>query len=259
MKRSDLICENGVINNKQNEKFVHNFSLYRTNCSEYIIDKNTSERLGKSEGRYVTIFCGEGDYGECFKKILSSFIPTGKSLVAGLGNKKICSDSLGAKCLDYIPATAHLSSVPAFNELKMREVFVMEAGVTGKTGFESTEHIRRVAQMTEADFIIAIDCLVCSETSRLCRTIQITDSGIALGAGVGNNRLELNYKTAGRKVIAVGVPTVIDFDEKNSDFMVTPRNIDVIIDDFSRIIGRGISRVLNPTLSEEEISSLIIM
>lgn len=258
MKRSDLICENGVINAKNGTKIVHNFSINRTKCCEINVDKCTSEQLGKPEGRYVTIYCGEEDCGECFTEILKSFIPNGKALVAGLGNERICSDSLGAKVLRYIPATAHLALTEAFQELKLREISVIGTSVTGKTGIESTEQIRWLAEKSNADFIVAIDCLACSETDRLCRTIQITDTGIAPGAGVGNNRKRLNEITAGRKVIAVGVPTVIDFDGGGEKFMVTPRNIDVIVDEFSEIIGKGISRALNPSLSYEEISALII-
>lgn len=258
MKRSDLICENGVINAKERGNFVHDFTLFRTKCTEVNIDKKASERLGKPVGRYVTIFCDEGEYAECFTKILSDFTPAGKALVVGLGNERICSDSLGAKTLRFIPATAHLSSADAFHELGIREVFVIEPGVTGKTGLESTEQIRCIAEASGADFIIAVDSLACSETERLCRTIQITDSGIAPGAGVGNSRKALNKQTAGISVIAIGVPTVIDFSGTSEPLMVTPRSIDVIIDEFSEIIGTGISHALNPSLSAEEISSLII-
>ncbi len=258
MKRSDLICENGVINDKECVNFVHNFTLCRTNCTEIIVDKTNSELLGKSIGRYITIFCGHGDYGECFRRIIADFIPEGKALIAGLGNERICSDSLGAKSLRYIPATAHLSVLDAFDELGMRQVTVIEPGVTGKTGIESSEQIQCIAEKANADFIIAIDCLACSETDRLCSTIQITDSGISPGAGVNNNRQELNFRTTGKKVIAIGVPTVIDYENDSSRLMVTPRNIDTIIDEFSKIIGMGISRALNPSLSVAEIEGLII-
>ena len=258
MKRSDLICENGVINDKQKGNFVHNFTLYRTNCAEMIIDKSLSEKTGKPVGRYVTIFCDEGDFRKCFIELLSSFLLKGTVLVAGLGNERICSDSLGAASLRYIPATAHLSPHEAFKELSMRAVYVIEPGVMGKTGIESTAQIKCISDKVKPDLIIAIDSLACSDTDRLCRTIQITDAGIAPGAGVGNNRRALDYDSVGVKVIAVGVPTVIDYDE-NSGFMVTPRNIDTIIDEFSAVIGKGISSALNPTLSAEELLALTLL
>lgn len=258
MKRSDLICENGVINDKKSKKIVHKFNLHRTLCEEIIVDKKLSEATGKSEGRYVTIYCDTGDYSKCFSEIISDFIVGGSVLVAGLGNERVCSDSLGAKSLRYIPATAHLSAIQAFDELKLRQVFVIETSVTGKTGIESAEQIKCIAEKADVDFIIVIDSLSCSDTERLCRTIQITDTGIAPGAGVGNSRKELNRSATGKKVIAVGVPTVIDYEDGSGTLMVTPRNIDVLIDEYSKVIGYGISKALNPSLSIDEINALII-
>ena len=259
MKRSDLICENGVINDKNNSFFVHKFHVERTLCDEIYIDDSMSCKLGKPVGRYITIYCNNGNYGECFAKIMADFIADGSVLVVGLGNEKICSDSLGSKTVTFIPATAHLSSSSAFAELNLRKTYVIKPGVTGKTGIESAEQIRCIAQETNVDSIIVIDSLACSDTNRLCRTIQITDSGISPGAGVGNSRKELSKNTTGRKVIAIGIPTVIDFDSEEDNLMVTPRNIDVIIDEFAEIIGYGISRALNPGLSKEEINALLLL
>ena len=258
MKRSDLICENGVINNKEYSGFVHNGTLYRTKFSEIIIDSKTSELYGKAEGRYITVFCNNINYSECLCELLESFIEGKRILVAGLGNERICSDSLGAKTLRFIPATAHLAFSDAFKELNMREVYVIETSVTGKTGMESIDQIGCIAEKVNADMVIVIDSLACSETERLCNTIQITDAGISPGSGVGNDRKEISRKTLGRKIVAIGVPTVIDYKTENSSFMVTPRNIDIIINEFSKKIGKCISRVLNPSLSDDEISSLII-
>lgn len=258
MKRSDLICENGVINDKNESDFVHKFYHNRTLCEEIIIDKTISAKLGKPVGRYITIYCDNGDYRECFRKVISDFIESGSVLIAGLGNEKICSDSLGAKTLKFIPATAHLSSIKAFDELNLRKIFVIETGVTGKTGMESAEQIKCIAENADVDFIIVIDSLACSDTARLCRTIQITDSGISPGAGVGNSRKELSVATTGKKVIAIGVPTVIDYEAETENLMVTPRNIDIIVEEFAEIIGYGISFALNPYLSKEEINALLL-
>lgn len=258
MKRSDLICENGVINDKSNHKIVHKFKCCRTSCEEIVVDEVFSETIGKNEGRYITIYCDTGDYSKCFEEIISEFIGEGNVLVAGLGNERVCSDSLGAKSLRYIPATAHLSSLDSFRELNLRKIFVIETSVTGKTGIESAEQIKCIAENSEADLIIVIDSLACSDTERLCRTIQITDSGISPGSGVGNSRKELTAAETGRKVIAIGVPTVIDYEDSNGTLMVTPRNIDILIDEFARVIGYGISKALNPSLSLEEINALII-
>lgn len=258
MKRSDLICENGVINDKKASDFVHKFYIDRTYCEEIVIDKFLSEKIGKPIGRYVTIFCDSGNYSSCFDNIMKKFVRKGNVLVAGLGNEKICSDSLGAKTIRYIPATAHLYPLKEFSELALRKVYVIETGVTGNTGIESAEQIKIIAEKTDVDFIIVIDSLACSDTSRLCRTIQITDAGISPGAGVGNSRKEFNENTIGKKVIAIGVPTVIDYETDAENLMVTPRNIDIIIDTFAEIIGGGISRILHSSLSEQEIKALLI-
>ncbi len=258
MKRSDLICENGVINDKKGSGIVHKFNCYRTLCEEILIDKYLSETTGKREGRYVTIYCDTGNYRECFTNILSGFITEGSILVAGLGNERICSDSLGAKTLRYIPATAHLSSVDSFAELGLRKVFVIETSVTGKTGIESAEQIKCISERMNVSQIIVVDSLACSDRGRLCRTIQITDSGISPGAGVGNSRKELSKSSTGKNVVAIGIPTVIDYDDDDETLMVTPRNIDVLVDEFSKVLGYGISKALNPSLSYEEIDALII-
>lgn len=258
MKRSDLICENGVINAKENKKIVHNFTLYRTNCTEIIIDKEQSKEFGIDCGRYVTICCDNEDYPKAFETIISDFLPNGKAFIAGLGNDRVSSDSLGPKTLRYVPATAHLTSINELRDFNMRAVYVIETSVTGKTGIESTEQITYLSEKVSADFIVVIDSLACSEPDKLCRTIQITDTGIAPGSGVGNDRKELNERTTGKKVIAIGVPTVMDYEKGEQRFMVTPRNIDVEIDIFSRNIGLCLSRALNPNLTDEEINALII-
>jgi len=258
MKRSDLICENGVINAKENTKIVHNFTLYRTNCTEIRVNEDQAKRSGLECGRYVTIYCDNENYPEALKAIISDFLPNGKAFVAGLGNERVCSDSLGPKTLRYVPATAHLTTIEQLKEIKMREVYVIGTSVTGKTGIESTEQVTWLSEKVGAEFIVVIDSLACSEPERLCRTIQITDTGIAPGSGVGNNRKALNERTTGKKVIAIGVPTVIDYENGMRNFMVTPRNIDAEIDEFSRNIGLSLSRALNPNLIDEEIRALII-
>lgn len=258
MKRSDLICENGVINAKENQKNVHNFTLYRTKCTEIIVDKEQSKNLGLACGRYVTIYCDNENYPKALRDIITDFLPNGKAFVAGIGNEKICSDSLGPKTLRFVPATAHLAEIEQLREFNMRKVYVIETSVTGKTGIESAKQITCLSEEVRADFIVVIDSLACSQTKKLCNVIQITDTGISPGAGVGNDRMELSEKTTGKRVIAIGVPTVIDYESNLSKFMVTPRNIDIIVDEYAKNIGLSLSKALNPTLTEEELNALII-
>lgn len=163
------------------------------------------------------------------------------------------------KCLRSVPATAHLAVHEDFAALGMRKVYVLETGVTGQTGMESARQVRLVAEGVDAAFVIAVDSLACSESERLCKTVQITDTGIEPGAGVGNSREAINEETVGRKVFAVGVPTVIDYEtDAGAPMMVTPRNIDRITDHYARSLGAAISRALNPRLSERELSALVL-
>ncbi len=259
MKRSDLICENGVINNREKHDFVQEYEIEGTKCTEITVDSSFEQRIKKAAGKYYTLFCGASDCEESIFRILTKLLPQeGSAMVVGLGNGKIAADSLGVKCLRYIPATAHLSGHEDFSVLGMREVYVLETGVTGQTGMESARQVQLLAQAVGAGFILAVDSLACAETERLCATVQITDTGIEPGAGVGNSRRALNEKTAGRKVFAVGVPTVIDYSGGGKTLMVTPRNIDRLTDGYARMIGKAVSRALNPSLSYEELSALLV-
>ncbi len=259
MKRSDLICENAVINAKAKDLFVHKKEINGTKTELVTINEEQSHRYGKASGSYYTLYIEGGDIKGSVSSVLRELIPEGKALVAGLGNSEIASDRLGSACLSYIPATAHLSAHRDFEALGLRETTVIGTGVTGKSGIESSDYIRYIAEGTDADFIIVIDSLACSSRERLCSTVQITDTGISPGSGVGNGRKRLDRTVCSVPVIAVGVPTVMDFtDDEGEKLMVTPRNIDLHVKKLSEIIGIGISMALNPCLSEEEIRKLII-
>ncbi|MCM1335712.1 MAG: GPR endopeptidase [Bacteroides sp.] len=260
MKRSDLICENASLDPRSDRGFIRNYEISGIKCTEVTIDAEREKRLGRSAGRYFTLFVEEEDCGEAILRLLSRLLPReGSVLVVGLGNERISADSLGAKSLRHIPATAHLSEHEDFSALGLRKVYVLGTGVTGQTGIESARQVRLVADGVDAAYIVAVDALACAERDRLCRTIQVTDTGIEPGAGVGNSRRALNEKTVGRRVYAIGVPTVIDYEQPNKEpFMVTPRNIDRITDRYARLIGSALSRALNPVLTEDELSALLL-
>lgn len=263
IKRTDLICENAVLNDCSYSSRVHSGEMSGTRYTDISVDEESTESIGLAVGRYITVYTDKGDVRACVSGLLKDMIPSGTALVAGLGNENICSDSLGTKALGFIPATAHLSECKDFSDLGMRKVCVVEAGVTGKTGIESSTRITSEAVCAGAELIIVIDSLACSEPERLCSVIQITDTGISPGSGVGNDRRALNKETAGVPVIAIGVPTVIDLDcitdaPFAKGFMVTPRNIDVSVHRLAGIIGRAVSTALNPNLTDDEIRSLII-
>jgi spore protease len=260
MNRTDLAIE---IISKQS---AHGASIKKSRINDLPL---TEIELGG--GRYATLHCNnslernETLEAEALAEILSGFVPNeGRILIAGLGNANITPDSLGVRAASQVIATAHLSGTPEFRELGMREVFVVETGVLAQTGMESSEQLRFIAAGVKPDMAVVIDSLTCSEPERLGRTIQLTDTGIAPGSGVGNSRREISRETLGIPVVAVGAPTVIDLSSIAPDFvksktceaMVVPREIDNIIAHFSKIISKALNRVLLSTLSEAEAEKL---
>ena len=142
-------------------------------------------------------------------------------------------------------------------------------GVLGTTGMESGETVKAVCDALHPALVIAADALVCGGTDRLCRTVQLTDAGIAPGSGVGNRRWALNRENLGVPVIAIGAPTVMDGaaltaglkDEASSragrELLVTPRDIDSRAADLAKVIGYGINLALQPGLELEELELLL--
>jgi len=259
MNRTDLALElisDGV---SHTESRINGLLFTKTELSE-------SNPLGKPAGSYVTLHCTERDEKAeigALLHILEGFIPkTGRILVAGLGNANITPDALGVRAVSGIVATAHLAESTEFNELNMREVYVVETGVLAQTGMESVEQLKYIADGIKPDMAVVIDSLACSETERLGRVIQVTNTGIAPGSGVGNARREVSGKTLGIPVVAVGIPTVIDLSSiapdigKTYEAMVVPRDIDAVISHFAKVIAKALNNALIPTLSEAEIEKL---
>lgn len=143
-------------------------------------------------------------------------------LVAGLGNREVTSDSLGPKMVDHLFITRHLGR--EFGDDFLAEnrfgcVSAIAPGVMAQTGMEAGEILESVVEKTKPDLVIAVDALAARSVKRLCTTVQITDTGIAPGAGVGNRRRELTEGTLGVPVIAIGVPTVVDAETIIGDYM----------------------------------------
>ena len=267
MKRTDLAVE---LTAKTEQKGI---SLTDTEyegikVTEVTVNRQGVPLIGKPAGRYITLHCEDQDKYRCalalahyLEELLKPAAGWEKVLVAGLGNESITPDSLGTKTIRHIPATAHLSHTEEFAELGLRPVVVLETGVMAQTGLESTDRLKYIADRILPAAVIAVDSLACTEFSRLGTTIQLTDSGIAPGSGVGGSRKPLNSEVMGTKVIAVGVPTVIDLDSITEDaeggMMVTPRDIDVMIRRYSEIISLGINTALNPNLSPAETEQLL--
>lgn len=155
-------------------------------------------------------------------------------LVVGLGNWNVTPDALGPKVVSSIMVTRHLLEyVPEQVDKGVRPVCAVAPGVLGITGIETGEIIRGIADRIKPDFIIAIDALASRKMERVNTTIQIADTGIAPGSGVGNKRMELSRDTLGIPVIAIGVPTVVDAATMAND------TIDLVLDSMIKQAPQG--------------------
>ena len=184
------------------------------------------------------------------------------ALVVGLGNRAITPDAVGPQTMESVLATRHLQDQAADLFSALRPVCAISPGVLGTTGIEAARMVKAVSADLRPDVVIAVDALACSEPERLCRTIQITDTGITPGSGVGNDREALNRDSLGVPVIAVGVPTVMDIRTvSDSDVLeglfVTPRDIDTTVSDFSKLTGYAINLALQPELLIPDLDLLL--
>ncbi len=237
-----------------------------------------AEALGKPQGTYITLIPEaflrreEGAFeaaaallGQLLRQLLD-LGPEASVLVAGLGNEAITPDSLGPRTLRHVLATRHLVTALPETFGAFRRVAVLETGVLGNTGMESAELVRAVAEKLRPDAVIAVDALASRRLGRICRTVQLTDTGVVPGSGVGNARSELSRATLGVPVVGLGVPTVVDaatlaadlteqaglgevnaedFGEYGAGMMVTPREIDQQTAMIARLLGYGIDLALH--------------
>jgi spore protease len=200
---------------------------------------------------------------------LRSLLPEqGVILVVGLGNQSVTPDALGPRSAGLVLATRHIEGEFArstgLDNLRPTAVFV--PGVLGQTGVESSEMVKGICEIVKPAAVIVIDALAARSVDRLGCTVQICDTGIAPGSGVGNNRMALNRDTLGVTVIGLGVPTVVDartvaieltgredagedVTPRGSEMMVTPREIDLIIRRASQLIAMTINSALQPDYS----------
>lgn len=183
--------------------------------------------LGKPEGVYITLegvdlADNDGEFHEEMSALLSEHLEKllggrKKILVAGLGNREVTPDALGPLVVQNLFVTRHLKEYPFAR--KMRASMAIAPGVMAQTGMETGEILRGIIGKTEPEVLVVIDALAAKTSGRLNKTIQICDTGIAPGAGVGNERQEISEKTMGIPVIAVGVPTVISVPAMAGDIM----------------------------------------
>lgn len=251
-----------------------------------IKDENGAKAMGKPIGTYITIEAPElneadEDYNKPVSEViaknimcLSKDITKDNVLIVGLGNRDVTPDALGPYTVDNLFVTRHLIKEYG-DEFKTKNhlgnVSAISPGVMGQTGMEASEIIKGIIDETKPDLIIVIDALASRSINRLNTTVQLTDTGISPGSGVGNNRKVLNEETLGTKVIALGVPTVVDamtivvdtlsqymettgFEEKEinqfayeirnqsmDNMFVTPKNIDEAVKRISYTVSEAIN------------------
>lgn len=319
--RTDLAIESREMYTKENKSEIDGVIVEEEKEGEIKITTVTvesdeaGEKLGKPKGNYITIDFPEYTHydGESMDKVsdvvanvlkrLVSMPDEKTALVVGLGNWNVTPDALGPKVSEKIMVTRHLKDVmPDVIDDSVRSVCTIAPGVLGITGIETGEVIKSLVNRIKPDLVICVDALGSRKLERVNRTIQIGDTGISPGAGVGNHRMKINEETLGVKVIAIGVPTVVDAatmandtldlllddligkveegkefynmlksvnrDEKSAlikevlnpfigDLMVTPKDIDTIVNSLSKIIANGINMAIQPNLEMEDINKFM--
>jgi spore protease len=275
-----------------------------------ITTPDAAERMGKKEGKYITLEAPglrqkntelQDRVSEQFTRELLGMVELQDDttiLVVGLGNWNVTPDALGPRVVKDLLVTRHIMALqPETLGEGFRPVGAIAPGVLGITGVETSEIIQGLVEKVKPDLLIAVDALAARNLSRLHTTIQIADTGITPGSGVGNKRMAISHETIGIPVIAVGVPTVVDavtiaddltdhllqaiMDEAGQDspvyavvksiaegdkrsvmeevlepyggrLMVTPKDIDTLVEDVARLIAGGINAAMHPAIHSEE-------
>ncbi len=247
-----------------------------------VVDEAGEKAIGKPVGKYITVEIEplmqfsqlESEAAQAVADELKKLLPeNGTVLVAGLGNDEITPDALGPRCAHKIFATRHIEGEIAESTglYGLRKVCALQTGVLGETGIEAVDIITAIVSKIKPSAVITVDALAARRVSRLGRTVQISDSGIVPGSGVGNSRKEINGKTLGVPVISIGIPTVVDAstlandvmnpdgentvstDDEYSLMMVTPREIDLVIERASKLVSLAINLALQPELDEHDL------
>lgn len=250
--------------------FYRDEKLFELDVSSVeIADEQAASALGKAIGKYYTLELprhferGSEQFADCvhasaelIERCMSSRAES--VLVAALGNPDITPDSLGPLAASGILVTRHLKKSMSMDFSAFASLCLCRTGVLGTSGIESAAHIKYLAEKLQPELLIVIDALAGAESDRLCRTIQFTNTGIAPGSGVGNDREELSEAFLGFPVIAVGMPTVLDagaFSDKMRGMFVTPRGIDSLVRSAAKIISYAVNVAVH-NISIEDVDML---
>lgn len=241
-----------------------------------VATKQAAEAVGKPEGRYVTIdlrpyFRREEGFfaraARCLASELRTLLPgVGEDwpvLVAGLGNRGMTADAVGPLALESLLVTRHMVRSLPRQFRGFTPVSALAPGVLAATGMEALELLRGAVQATGCAAVIAVDALAARSRERLCATVQLGDTGLIPGSGVGNHRKAIDKTTLGVPVVAVGVPTVIaahllgDGQPEDDPLFLTPRDIDGKVRELGRVIGYGVTLALQEGLNVEDVTGLL--
>ena len=237
-----------------------------------ILDERGENVLCKPVGSYITVSAAAlaerrpeafSDGAETLAGLIRPLLPDPGSvtLVAGLGNAAMTPDAVGPLAAEYVIATRHLKDSMPDAVRGLSPVCVTTPGVLGSTGIETAELLKAAASVARPAQVIAVDALAAASLDRLCGTVQLSDSGIVPGSGVGNNRAALNRETLGVPVIALGVPTVVDAASFSDDpaakgMFVTPRDIDASVRSLSKLLGYAINLALHEGMTISDVDML---
>ena len=217
--RTDLVIDHDLKKDYIHTKEI-NDNLKITSIE---VNNTLSKELNKKEGLYITIeftdITNHEDKIEIekyltkeIKKLLTKLNIKDKDtgLIIGLGNRYSTADSLGPKTIDKILVTRHLFELNTNVKEGIREISALSPGVMANTGIETYDIIDSIIKRIKPNFLIIIDALASSSIDRINKTIQLTDTGISPGSGIGNHRKELSHKTLGIPILSIGVPTVVE-------------------------------------------------
>jgi len=274
--------------------------IFSRNIVEILSD-DAAQQLQKARGRYITFHSQPlkllsqqeiMEFSSLIARSLQHLLPPeGDILIIGLGNRRITSDALGSRVTESVLVTRHLKDVlsPSLQG-RLRGVCALSPGVLGVTGMETCDIVKGAIDHAKPAAVICVDALAARECSRIGTTVQLTDTGILPGSGVGNHRQGLTRDTLGVPVIAIGVPLVVyttvivrdalnillsdmEEDEESRDeaadslinriigenigeMVVTPREIDEMVSSLSNVLALSLNIALQSRLSRDEITML---
>ena len=292
--RTDLALERHEFITEEDKEGL-SFDSYETSGMKIskitVKSEGAAKKLSKPCGKYITMeipflkdsadLCDEAV--EIFAKEISSLItPEGTVLVAGLGNRDITPEALGPECIERLLATRHITPevAKAIGFSSLRSVAGIIPGVLGNTGIETAELLSGVVYKVRPSVLVVIDALAARNVERLGTTVQMCDTGVSPGAGVGNRRSTVDEKSMGVPVIAIGVPTVVDAVTMTLDLidktgikidkniressiktergmMVTPKEIDSVISRSAAFIAAGLNKAFQPHISVADILAIM--